>query len=440
MAKTKLNAVIAQSGGPTAVINNSIRGVIDVLKKSGRVNKIFGARMGILGVLTEDLLDISAQSPEQIKLLSRTPSAGTLGSCRYKIKSQDDMERIIEVFRNHDVGYFFYCGGGDSMDTASKVGKTAKHQNLDIICTGIPKTIDNDVGGPLQPDGVFGVCDHNPGYGSTARSLAVNILEANEENKASYTSDPVLVIGVMGRRIGFIPAAARLADPERKIPLVIILPEVFDPKDAQKNLEDITLKVNEKLHSAGRCIVVIGEGVQVGDLGVFHDAFGHEEFGACERAAEQLLKNYLNGTDLKDANGRSKSRLAIRGIARSEAPGTRQRREMSLVSTVDLKEAYEAGKKAAQIALSGETGYMSTIVRRPGTKYHVAFEKVPLEVVANSSRKLPEKWISKDRIDVTDEFVRWALPLIGGPVPEFARFREIKPDKKCGKYVPTGFR
>ena len=434
------NVVIAQSGGPTTVINNSVKGAIDELILSKKIDKIYGAKMGILGVLKEELIDISAQEPHQIALLAETPSAGTIGSCRYKIKNDEDLFRIVEVFKKHNVGYFFYCGGGDSMDTANKVSELAKRENLELICTGIPKTIDNDVGGPLQKDGTFAICDHNPGYGSVARNLAINILEVNEENKASYTSDPVLVIGVMGRKIGFIPAAARLADPERKMPLLIILPEALSKDDFSSNLEFITEKVNRKLKDYGRCIVVIGEGVNVGDLGILRDNFGHPQFSASERTVEQLLINHLNGTDRKDNQGRAESRLVVRGIARSERPGTRQRREIAYVSEVDREEAYRVGAHAAQIALSGENGFMSTIIRKPGGIYKISYDKVLLDVVANSERKFPQEWISIDKVDVTDEFIEWALPLIGSPLPRFAKFKEIYVPKKCREYVPVEYR
>ncbi len=434
------NVVIAQSGGPTTVINNSIRGTIDELISSKKIDKIYGAKMGILGVLQEELIDISAQEPRQIALLAETPSAGTIGSCRYKIKKDEDLVRIVEVFKKHNVGYFFYCGGGDSMDTANKINELAKKNNLELICTGIPKTIDNDVGGPLQADGTFVICDHDPGYGSVARNLAINILEANEENKASYTSDPVLVIGVMGRKIGFIPAAARLADPKREISLLIILPESLSKDDYQGNLEFITEKVNKELKKEGRCIVVIGEGVNVGDLGILRDSFGHAQFSASENTVEQALINYLNGTDRKDNQGRAKSRIVVRGIARSERPGTRQRREIAYVSEVDREEAYQVGAHAAQIALSGENGFMSTIIRKPGNVYKIIYDKVPLDVVANSERKFPQEWISRDRVDVTDEFINWALPLIGGPLSRFAKFKDIFVPKKCNGYIPAGYR
>ncbi len=430
------NVVIAQSGGPTTVINNSIRGAIDELISSKKVDKIYGAMMGILGVLKEELIDISAQEPRQIALLSETPSAGTIGSCRYKIKNDEDLARTVEVFKKNNVRYFFYCGGGDSMDTANKISKLAQKENLELICTGIPKTIDNDVGGPLQTDGTFSVCDHDPGYGSVARNLAINILEANEENKASYTSDPVLVIGVMGRKIGFIPAAARLADPKREVPLLIIIPESLSKDDYQGNLEFITEKVNEKLKKEGRCIVVIGEGVNVGDLGILRDSFGHTQFSASEKTVEQVLTNYLNGIDRKDNQGRAKSRLIVRGIARSERPGTRQRREAAYASEIDKEEAYQTGAYAAKIALSGENGFMSTIVRNSGAPYKVNFNKISLDIVANSERKFPREWITPNRVDVTDEFIDWALPLIGSPLPQLAKFKDIFVPKKCEEYIP----
>ncbi|MBM3713780.1 MAG: hypothetical protein FJW56_10175 [Actinobacteria bacterium] len=290
------NVVIAQSGGPTSVINNSIRGAVDLLKNSGKVKKIYGAKMGILGVLNEELLDISSQDNMQVILLEKTPSAGVFGSCRYKIKHNDDYERIVKVFQKHNVGYFMYCGGGDSMDTANKISLLARKRGLDLVCVGIPKTIDNDVGGKLKEDGTFEICDHDPGYGSVARNTLINVLEANEENKASYTSDPVLVIGVMGRKIGFIPATARLADTQRKMPLLIILPESFKknkigiPGQAS-NIEIISNKINEVLLKFKRCMVVIGEGVDLGAESGLKDSFGNIQFSSSGSSVEQVLSN-----------------------------------------------------------------------------------------------------------------------------------------------------
>src|SRR3989304_9668373 len=395
--KSVKNAIIAQSGGPTSVINNSIRGAIDTLISSDKINRIYGAKMGILGVLNENLLDISSQSKKQISLLSYTPSAGVLGSCRYKIRNDLDLERIIEVFKKHDIGYFFYCGGGDSMDTASKISVLAEEKGFDLIVAGIPKTIDNDVGGKLKADGTFDICDHDPGYGSVARNTAINVIESNHENMASYTSDPVLVITVMGREIGFIAASARLADPERKIPLVII-----------------------------------SEGVNLGDLGVIKDNFGHVEYGSTATSAGQLLINYLNGLGRKDR----KTRLVVRGYARCEVPGTRQRREAAYISEVDLLESYKVGEFAANIALKGENGYMATILRVPGEKYRVIYDKVPLEDVANSEREFPKEWLIKEKADVTDDFIKWAMPLTGGNFPKYSEFKEIYAGKKCPSYIP----
>jgi len=434
------NVVIAQSGGPTSVINNSLKGAIDTLSASGKVGKIYGAKMGILGVLREKLLDISTQDFKQIALLAETPSAGTIGSCRYKIRSDEDLDRIVEIFKKHDIGYFFYCGGGDSMDTADRVNKLARRSNLELICIGIPKTIDNDVGAGLKGDGTFDICDHNPGYGSVARNMTMNILEANEENKASWTSDPVLAIGVMGRNIGFIPAAARLADPQRKMPLLIILPETLSKEDWRGNLEFITAQVNKKLSTYGRCIIVLGEGTQVGDLGILRDSFGNAQFSASERAVENVLTNYLNGMDRKDSKGNTQSRLSVRGVARSERPGTRQRRETAYVSSVDWREAYEVGAHAAKLALQGENGFMSTIVRVAGDVYKVKYDKVALSDVANSKREFPRDWVVRDKVDVTDAFVSWAMPLIGGPFPKFAEFKEILASKLCKEYTPAGYR
>jgi 6-phosphofructokinase 1 len=326
------------------------------------------------------------------------------------------------------------------MDTADKINKLAKEKSINLVCTGIAKTIDNDLGNPLQENGTFAICDHDPGYGSTARSTAINILEACEEIKASSSFSPVLIIGVMGRKIGFIPASARLADPERKNSLLIILPEVFNKYSPEENLQYITQKVNEKLLKHGNCIVVISEGVNLGDLNVLKDSFGHTEFGGSGTGVEQILGNYLNGMDRKNEKGQAQSRLAIPGFARWERPGTKQRRDYFTISKIDLKEAYNVGKNAAKLALKGKSGYMSTILRKPGKTYKVIYDKIPLSVVANSERKFPEEWITQDRIDVTDDFVKWAMPLIGGKLPEFANFKEIYEEKICKEYIPIEFR
>jgi len=424
------NVVVAQSGGPSPVINNTLRGIIETCRMfPDKFDKIYGGWHGIEGILKEELIDITAQKEEEISLLRTTPAAGAIGTCRYKLKEhqQEDFERVIEVFKAHNIGYFFYIGGNDSMDTANKIAKLASERGLDLIAVGGSKTIDNDVG-----DSEFKLVDHTPGYGSVARFWAYNIQNANQENMGSCPSDPVLVIQVMGRKIGFIPAAARLADPKREMPLQIYMPE------SGLTLDELTDNVNDELKRSGRCLVVVSEGFDVGDIGEVKDSFGHTEFSASMFTAQQVVVNHLNKVGLK-----------ARGAARGQVVGTDQRDTIIYASTVDLDEAYKVGQNAVVIAVEHGSGYMSTILRRPGLIYNVEFDKVPLEVVANSERKFPEQWIASNRIDVTDDFVNYARPLIGedwvsvpviNGIQRFARFEKIFADKKLPDYVPQAYR
>ena len=286
------NVVVAQSGGPSPVINNTLRGIIETCQMfPDKLGKIYGGWHGIEGVLKEELIDISAQKKEEISLLRTTPAAGSIGTCRYKLKAhqQEDFERVIEVFKAHNVGYFFYIGGNDSMDTANKIAKLAHEEGLDLIAVGGSKTIDNDVG-----DSEFKLIDHTPGYGSVARYWALNVQNANEENIGSSPADPVLVLQAMGRKIGFIPAAARLGDPDRQMPLQIYLPE------SGLSLDQLTDNVNDDLKRSGRCIVVVSEGFDVGDIGEVKDSFGHTEFSASMFTAQQVVVNHLNKVGLKE--------------------------------------------------------------------------------------------------------------------------------------------
>lgn len=424
------NVLVAQSGGPSAVINNSIRGVIDACRDHPSVfGRIYGAWHGIEGVLKEELLDISAQDETEIRLLETTPAAGAIGTCRYKLKDKqtDDFQRVVDVLRAHNIGFFFYAGGNDSMDTANKIAKLAARQGLDLIAVGVPKTIDNDVG-----DAEFKQVDHTPGYGSTARYWAVNLLSANEENAGSCPADPVLVLQAMGRKIGFIPAAARLADPGRRLPIQIYLTE------SGVTLQEIADNVNGELKRSRRCIVVVSEGFDAGDIGAQKDAFGHTSFGASDRTAQQLIVSYLN-----------KVGLSATGNARGQVPGTDQRHCSVLASTVDLQEAYESGRHAVEIARKDGGGYMATILRAPGEVYRAVYGQVPLDVVANSERFFPKAWIAPNRMDVTDDFVRYARPLIGTEwaripledgLPRYTRFKPLFATRKCGVYVPQAYR
>jgi 6-phosphofructokinase 1 len=425
------NVVVAQSGGPTCVINNSLRGIVETCRRyPGTFGTLFAGHFGIEGVLKEELLDLSATSEEEIALLRTSPAAGGIGTCRYKLKQGQvqDFERVVEVFKAHDVGYFFYVGGNDSQDTAHKVSQLANERGLDLVAAGVPKTIDNDLGDPE-----FTLLDHSPGYGSVARYYAHYIRQANEENAGSAPADPVLVIQAMGRKIGFIPAAARLADPERKLPLQIYLAE------SGLTLSQLGENVLRQLEADGRCIVVVSEGFDVGDLGTIRDSFGHIQFSSSQQTVAQMVVNYLNTL-----------KFPVPGKARGQVPGTDQRNAIAYASVVDLKEAYGVGCHAVEVARRDGNGWMATILRnRDRAGYSVHYDKVPLEQVANSERFFPKHWIAPSRIDVTDEFLDYANPLIGEDwvsvptvrgLPRFARIARKFAPKTLPDYVPQTYR
>ncbi|MDO5553408.1 MAG: diphosphate--fructose-6-phosphate 1-phosphotransferase [Planctomycetia bacterium] len=426
---SKKNLVVAQSGGPTCVINSSLRGVIEGAREFENIGTVFGACHGIEGVLKEELIDLSAQPQEEIALLRYTPVAGSIGTCRYKLKSHqvEDFERVIEVFKAHNVGYFLYNGGNDSMDTAHKIAELAASRGLELQAVGVPKTIDNDVG-----DSEFKLIDHTPGYASVAKYWAHTVQYANEENKGSCPADPVLVLQAMGRKIGFIPAAARLADPERKIPLLIYLAE------SHCSLETLRDQVNALLKQAGRALVVISEGFNVGDVGAVKDSFGHTHFGASKITVAQTVVNYLN-----------EKGLAVKGAARCNVSGTDQRHSMAYASAVDLDEAYRLGQKAVELAATGQGGFMSTILRDPGFIYSVRYDRVPLCDVANSERTFRKDWILPDGNDVSDDFIRYAKPLVGEDMlslpmsngrQRLTSFLPIMAEKKLADYQPQADR
>ncbi|MDR0870913.1 MAG: diphosphate--fructose-6-phosphate 1-phosphotransferase [Planctomycetaceae bacterium] len=425
----KKNVIIAQSGGPTCVINSSLRGVIDAAREFANVGTVYGALHGIEGVLKEKLLNLTDQPEDEIALLRYTPVAGSIGTCRYKLKSHqtEDFERVIEVFKAHNIGYFLYNGGNDSMDTANKIAQLAKQRGLELQAVGVPKTIDNDVG-----DSEFKLIDHTPGYGSTAKYWLHTVQYANEENKGSFPADPVLVLQAMGRKIGFIPAAARLADPKRELPLLIYLAE------SPRTLDELAEQVNETVKQAGRAIVVISEGFNVGDVGNVKDSFGHTLFSSSQITAAQIVVNCLN-----------QKGLSAKGSARGNVPGTDQRHSMAYASTVDLDEAYRLGQKAMELAATGQGGFMSTILREPSCIYNVKYAQVPLELVANSERTFPKDWILSSGADVSDEFLRYVKPLVGEDMlvlpmlngrQRLTQFQNLFAEKKLSAYQPQAER
>ena len=428
------NMIVAQSGGPSPVINNTLRGIVETARQLDEIGTVYGGWHGIEGVLKEELLNLSDQCPDEIALLRTTPAAGSIGTCRYKLKDKqnEDFDRIIEIFKAHNIGYFVYIGGNDSMDTANKVANVARERGLDVVGIGGPKTIDNDVG-----DSEFKLIDHTPGYGSTARYWSNYIQMSNEENNGSCPADPVLVLQAMGRKIGYIPAAARLADPNREMPLQIYLAE------RKVNIEQIRENVNKMLKEHGRAIVVVSEGLDIEGLEipeefVVRDSFGHAMLSSSKTTVTQMLTNALN-----------EKPLAVKGKARCNVSGTHQRNDIVHASNVDLAEAYYVGQKAALLAANGEHGYMASILRSDRENYTVEYGKAPLSEVANSERHFPSEWITPCGTDVTDEFVKYARPLIGDnwvSVPiidgriRLARMKPIFADQKLDKYVPQADR
>ena len=427
----KRNAIVAQSGGPSPVINASLQGVVEgCFDHPNRIGGVYAAWHGVEGILQEELIDMSTQPREEIRLLRYTPSAGAVGTCRYKLKEEDQAEdflRLIDVFQARDVGYFFYIGGNDSMDTAHKVSRLAEERDFDLAAVGIPKTIDNDVG-----DQEFRLIDHTPGYGSAARYWAYLAQNANQENAGMAPSEAVCVFQAMGRKAGFIPAAARLGDPERRFPMQLYLAE------SPHTLESLWENVNRQVERSGRCIVIVSEGFNVGSLGEAHDGFGHIEYGASRSTVAQVVVNYLNERGVN-----------ARGYTTGQVPGVLQRSTSIFASRVDIREAYEVGRKAVDIGVREGGGWMATILRKPDAEYRAYYDKAPLETVANSARQLPASWITEDGLDVTDDFVRYAAPLIGDGWPEiaveggiqrFARLQVRFLDKRLPEYTPVKYR
>lgn len=421
-----VNAVVALGGGPSPVINASLLGAVKrCFDYNDRIQTVYAAKHGIEGVLREELIDMNAQDPAELERLIHTPGSGAVGTCRYKLGDgcEEDFSRILDVFAAHDVGYFFYIGGNDSMDTADKVSSLAHKRGYDLVVAGIPKTIDNDLG-----DEAFTIIDHTPGYASTARYWANIIQIANEENRGMRVSEPVAVLQAMGRKAGYITAAARLADPNREMPLQLYFAE------SGHNLDSMTELVHAELKRSGRCIVVVNEGFDVGSLGEARDGFGHVEYGASQTTAAQVVVNHLN-----------RSKLPVRGNATGQVPGILQRSTSIFRSKVDIQEAFEVGAHAVDMAMTDGTGYMATILRAPGATYRAVYDKVSLRTVANSERHLPKSWIAPNGIDVTDDFLRYAEPLLGDGWPEipvenglqrFARLKTETIAKRLDTYVP----
>lgn len=382
----KGNALYAQSGGVTSVINCSMYGVIKAAFKSEKIDKIYGAKNGVSGLLKEELIDLTQESLGTIEMLKYTPGA-VLGSCRHKLKLDEEFKRLFEVFEAHNIRYFFYNGGNDSMDTAMKVHKKAKDMGYELRVIGIPKTVDNDL--------MF--TDHCPGYPSSAKYTAMATFEATLDVRSmSYDSTKVFILESMGRHAGWLAAAsALLKTRDEEGPHIILFPEIVFDK------ERFLKKVDETIRRFGYCTIVVSEGIKdergnfISDMGMV-DVFGNKQLGGVGLRIADMIKNEL----------KLKVHTAI--------PDYLQRSSRHLSSSVDIQEAIAVGIKAVELALDGESGYMVTIERITDEPYIWDLGKVELKKVAAQTKELPEDFIDSEGFMVTEKFFRYALPLIQG--------------------------
>ncbi len=399
---SRRNALYAQSGGVTAVINASACGVIETARKhKDAIGHVFAANNGILGALTEELIDTGRESARAIAGLRSTPS-GAFGSCRYKLKSLEENEReyhrLIEVFRAHDIGYFFYNGGGDSQDTAHKVSQLGKRLGYPIRCVGIPKTVDNDL--PFT--------DTCPGFGSVAKYVAVSVREAAMDVASmAESSTKVFIMEVMGRHAGWIAAASGLAAERRgDAPHVIVFPEV--PFSKVRFLRKVKNTVNE----SGFCVIVVSEGALyangrfLADSGN-RDAFGHAQLGGVAPTLAAMIN---------DKHG-YKYHWAVADYL--------QRAARHIASKTDVDQAYAVGKAAVERAIRGKDGIMITIRRTSDTPYRWTVGEAPLQRVANVERKMPKSYISQDGFGITARARRYLAPLIRGE--DYPRYKQGLP-------------
>lgn len=411
------NCLVAQSGGPTSVINASLAGVIAEALNHECIEEIYGGMNGVLGILNEQLVDLAAETQQTIRALRYTPGAA-LGTCRFKMKRQQDFDRVLKVFEAHNIRYFFYIGGNDSQDTADKISKFAQERNYKLRVIGIPKTIDNDLV----------ITDHTPGYGSVVKYVATTVKEIACDNAGMGQHDLVQVIEVMGRSAGWIAAGAALAkrrDEPNAAPHLIYLPEVaFSPEKFIADVQNVLQK--EKY-----CVVVVGEGLIDGDGNYIAtkssgtDAFGHTQLGGAGDYLRSMVEESLQ----------IKARLVTLGMA--------QRAAAHCSSQTDNDEAYLAGQAAVSAAIRGETDKMVTLLRSDAEHYKCETGLAKLSEVANGVKKLPENWINEDGVSMNFNFYKYALPLIQGEVqvpyengvPAFAKLKMVKVNRKLDTYI-----
>jgi len=384
------NCLVARSGGPTAVINASVAGVISEALNQECIEEIYGGMNGVLGILKEDLIDLAEESQQNIRGLRYTP-ASALGTCRFKLKRDQEYERILEVFEAHNIRYFFYCGGNDSQDTADKISKLAQSKGYTLRVIGVPKTIDNDLV----------TTDHCPGYGSVVKYLCTVVKESALDHEAMGQHDLVSIIEVMGRNAGWIAAGTTLAKSKENpndAPHLIYLPEL--PFSQDRFVEDVQNVLKKNRY----CMVVVGEGLvdkdgnYVANSASGQDAFGHQQLGG----VGDYLANFIE------------QNLAVK--ARSCKLGIGQRAAAHCSSQTDNDEAFMAGQAAVQAAMAGETDKMVILVRGEGETYSCETGLAPLSEIANGVKEIPSDWISEDGVSMTAKFIKYAQPLIMGEV------------------------
>lgn len=401
--------LVGQSGGPSAVINASLYGVVKAALENKNITKVYGTTYGIKGIFQDKLIDFADEDEREIELLSTTPSSA-LGSCRYKLNNFDDDDsdyvKILNVFKKYDIRYFFYIGGNDSMDTCDKLSRYFESIDYECRVIGVPKTIDNDVYGT----------DHCPGYGSAAKYVASTFMEIYQDATV-YDSPQVVIIEIMGRNAGWLTAASALASHYGDGPDFVCLPEVpFD-------LDDFINKIEERVKYDKNVLVAISEGVRDADGRYISDyapatestdAFGHVQMGGLGA----LLKTMVKG------------RISVK--TRSIELSLLQRCAAHIAAETDRTEAIAVGKSAVEEAVKGKSGYMIGIKRISDEPYEVTTELVPLSKAANFEKKVPVSWIREDGYGVTDEFIKYAAPLIEGEtdtvyihgLPRFAKLKK----------------
>jgi len=411
------NCLVAQSGGPTSVINASVAGVVSEALNNECIEEIYGGLNGIHGILKEELIDLAEESQQNIRGLRYTP-ASALGTCRFKLRRDEDYTRVLEVFEAHNIRFFFYAGGNDSQDTANKISRFAQERGFEMRTIGIPKTVDNDLV----------MTDHCPGYGSVVKYICTTIREMSLDHEAMGQHDLVSILEVMGRNAGWIAAGASLAKGARENPDVaphlIYLPEV--PFTTEKYLDDVRRVLGRNRH----CMVVVGEGLvdpdgnYVSTSSGATDAFGHAQLGGCGDFLQRTIEENL-------------------GIkARSAKLGISQRAASHCSSQADNDEALLAGAAAVRAAVSGNTDKMVTLIRGDSDQYVCETGLASLEDIANGVKMLPKEWINEDGVSMNYQFFKYASPLIQGEVqvpyengiPQFVQLSKNRVSKQLGDH------